>query len=382
MSLEIRMPQVASDMTEADVVTWLANPGDRVTKGDLLLEIETEKSTVEIEAPATGTLLEILVPAGTTDVAVDTVLALFDPQLEADTETPPPSAATPPPAPSPRSTRADPPEEADAQPLASPSVPATALARRLADQAGLDLTAVTGTGARGRITRTDVEQRLMRDTPGTHDTARPAPPRSRDAASIELTARCRVDGLLAVLERLNSIGDGSGIEPLHAVVRAAALAHREVSAGDSEESTETHAPADSGDVALLLTTQAGLSLRVVRHADQKGFAALAREMADLDANARAAQQPGPDEPGGHIAVMDLGVAEVDGVRLVSGAPRSYVLGVGATRAEPVVEEGRVVAGTTIGLTLSADRHAVTEPAAARLLAGIRRRLEQPTAMLL
>ena len=164
MMIEIRMPEVAADMTEADVVGWLAAEGDSITQGDILYELETDKSTVEVEAPATGILTEIRIPAGATGVAVGALLALMetveevgvaetgvskvaDPeQAEPEPETPERPAITP---------RQDEPR--------SEKPEATALARRIAQQAGLDLAEIQGSGARGRVLRADVEETLAEE---------------------------------------------------------------------------------------------------------------------------------------------------------------------------------------------------------------------------
>ncbi len=376
MSLEIHMPQVASDMTGADVVAWLVEPGESVRQGDVLLEIETEKSTVEIEAPATGTLREILVAAGTTDVAVGTLLAVLDTaDAEKSADAPEPAgvkdAAPQPPATVPAPAAA----AAAAAGNRAEHGAATALARRLATQAGIDLARVDGTGPRGRITRHDVEQRIAsavapREEGRTAATGGPA--------LLQLTAICRIDGLLGDLDRLNALAAGGpAIGPLHTVVRAAALSLREITARDGGNAAN-----GAADVAIGVATKAGLALPVLRAADTKSLGTIAAEVEALVGLARDGGLASGDEHGAEIAVLDLGVTGIDGVRVVSSAPRRLVVGVGAPRAEPVVDDGEVVPGTTLTLTLSADRTAVTEMAAAELLASIRRAVERPVSMLL
>ncbi|MFP6640119.1 MAG: biotin/lipoyl-containing protein, partial [Myxococcota bacterium] len=170
MMIEIRMPEVAADMTEADVVDWLAAPGDPVTQGEILFEIETDKSTVEIEAPATGVLQEIRVPAGTLAVPVGEILAVIEASASAEEEAPRAEESA---APRAEEKPLEPPElttdsaeageagqEGAVTEAPSEGPPPTALARRLAERAGLDPASVQGSGARGRVLRADIEGTL------------------------------------------------------------------------------------------------------------------------------------------------------------------------------------------------------------------------------
>jgi pyruvate/2-oxoglutarate dehydrogenase complex dihydrolipoamide acyltransferase (E2) component len=134
MIVEIRMPEVAADMTEADIVDWLAAPGDRITQGEILFEIETDKSTVEIEAPATGVLSEIRIPAGTTGVAVGELLATMESsdEVESSDASASTSSDTPLDATAPEPTMGHS-ESSQPEPRSEPE--ATALARRIAQRA-------------------------------------------------------------------------------------------------------------------------------------------------------------------------------------------------------------------------------------------------------
>jgi len=408
MSLEIRMPQIATDMTEADIVSWLASPGDRVTRGEVLLEIETEKSTVEIEAPASGVLEEILIPAGATDVTVGTVLGLLVPSdqpddphtVEVSSEVPPTGAA-----------------DADGQPsstgadrghASAPDRPgvvaepaATALARRVADQAGLSLTEVTGTGPHGRITRIDVEQQIS-NAPGA--AAHDASPLRRDggdpaaasplegradrrastaghsvpSAAVSLTARCRVDALITARDRLNEASRESEIQTGHLVVRAVALSLVEIPEADPGRDASLDAPESDVHVAIEVP---GAPAPVVSGADTKGMALLASEIDEKVARARAGALAEAETDAVCLAVLDLQTEGVDDVLPALAPPRAGVVSIGVPRSGPVVEGDRIVAGATMSVTLVVDPSRIGQRAAARLLAAIRRRLERPLEML-
>jgi len=404
MSLEIRMPQVASDMTEADVVSWLVSPGDRVEQGDIVLEIETEKSTVEVEAPASGILREILVPAGTTEVAVGTLLARLEEDESAATEaataqepaTGAPGHETPPepPRPSPPVSR-DAASPADDEPVAAPPAPAdssgvsaTALARRVAEQAGVDLADVSGTGPRGRITRGDVEQRISDETaagaapgrsasPPPHAARAPAPA----GAVVELTARCRIDALVAVRDRLNGSGLDVDVSLADLVVRALALALRDVPEANVARDGQAVAQRATVDVATFVSAERETVAPVLRSADELGLAALSADRRRLVERARSGDLAQDERDPTCIAVLDVGVEGIDEVLPALAAPRAGILGIGAARAEPVVEDGRIVAGTTLVLSLRTAADVIDETTGARLLGAVRRRVERPLEMI-
>jgi pyruvate dehydrogenase E2 component (dihydrolipoamide acetyltransferase) len=406
MPIEIRMPRLASDMESADVVTWLAKPGDRIEKGDLLLELETEKSTVELEAPATGVLAEILVPAGTPDVAVGRVLGLLEAEDAAAVE---PAAVSEEPA-----TEQEPESPATPAPtLTTPAVGddvhATALARRIADRAGLDLSEVQGSGARGRITRSDVEQSLGSETtapaaptaqPKRDVTTKPAHggqeiphTRMRRTIATRLTEAkrtiphfylhvdCQVDALLAARARMNE-AEGVRVSVNDFIVRAAALALCKVPAANVSWGEEAMIQHESVDIAIAVATEGGLITPIVRDADLKGLADLSVETRELAERARAGRLAPTEYQGGSMSVSNLGMYGVDSVYPNLNPPQSCILGVGRASEQPVVRDAEVAVGTVMTLTLCADHRAVDGAVGAELLAAIRRHIEQPLAMLL
>jgi pyruvate dehydrogenase E2 component (dihydrolipoamide acetyltransferase) len=405
MSIEIRMPRLASDMESADVVTWLAQPGDRIEKGDVLLEVETEKSTVELEAPATGVLAEVLVPAGTPDVEVGRVLGLLDAEDGAAVEPAPPSEI---PAPEPEPEAAAPAQEPTA-PAVAEDVHATALARRIADRAGLDLRKVQGSGARGRITRSDVEQSLGTEgaapvlhagTPEPEQTKEPARPAleiphtrmrrtiatrlaeaKRTIPHFYLHVDCQVDALLAARRRMNE-AEGVRVSVNDFIVRAAALALADVPAANVSWGEESMTQHETVDIAIAVATEGGLITPILRDADRKGLAALSVETRELAERARAGRLAPTEYQGGSMSVSNLGMYGVDSVYPILNPPQSCILGVGRASEQPVVRGGELAVGTVMTLTLCADHRAVDGAVGAELLARIRRHVEQPLSMLL
>jgi pyruvate dehydrogenase E2 component (dihydrolipoamide acetyltransferase) len=385
-------------MTEADLVSWLVKPGDRVAKGDLIAELETEKSTVEFESPVSGTLLEIVVPEGTNGVQVGTVIAIFDAPSE-DARAPVSAPAAPAESPAPR----EPAQEA--RPLAPPppgrksDVAVTPVARRLAERSGVDLEAVTGTGSGGRIVKADVEA-------ASDAKAAPAPeaesreggstlvPLSRMRRTIAarlaeakrtiphfyLSADCEIDRLLETRARLNEEERGISVNDL--VVRAAALALVEVPEANVSFTDEGLVRYERIDVAVAVATEGGLIAPVVRGADRKALVELSQEIRDLAARAREGKLAPHEYQGGTFTVSNLGMYGVGSVYPILNPPQSCILGVGAGVKKPVVRNDELAVGTVMTLTLSADHRAVDGALGARLLAAVKRRLEDPLDMLL
>jgi len=392
--VEIRMPELSSDMTEADLVSWLVKPGDHVQAGELIAEIETEKSTVEFEAPSSGTLVEIVVAAGTNAVEVGTVIALFEPD-DAD-------APEPPAEPEPSREAASP--EAPAGASAPSGPPATALARRLASRSGVDLDTLDGSGEGGRILKADVEAATGAAAPASAAPSTPtgveselassAVPLSRMRRTIAtrlaeakqtiphfyLSVECEIDAVLEMRSRFNAEGHHISINDF--VVRAAALALAEVPDANVRFGEDELIRYERSDVAVAVATDEGLITPVVREADRKELVTISEEVRDLAARARAGRLHPREYQGGSFTVSNLGMYGIDSVYPIVNPPQSCILGVGAGKQKPVVRGGELAVGTVMVCTLSADHRAVDGAVGARLLTTVKQLLEDPLGMLL
>ena len=468
--VEIRMPELAEGMAAATLSAWLKKPGDPVAAGEPIAEVETDKTTVELEAPADGVLADIRVAAGAEAVAVGTVLALVrtgapgeaatqgGPAENADSAETGASVPTPPsgavdtaeglPAAATAGGAADaiaPPAEADAR-LRKPragsvgvdapvgaatppddakpafvETPVTPLARRMAELAGLDLSGVTGSGDGGRVMKVDVE-RLLRSAregaaaPGPADTpaaepAAPAPPRApasdlphtdrpltamrrvtaqrmaeakRSAPHFYLEVECAVDRLLALRNEAAAAGDAAspagdaGVPTVNdVVVRAAALALREVPLANSAWTGEAVRVYDRVDLAVAVSTSAGLVTPVVRGADTRTLAEIAADLRRLAADARAGRLQPTDYQGGTCTISNLGMYGVSSLYAILNPPQSCILGVGAIAERPVVRDGAVTVGSMMTVTLSADHRAIDGATGAELLRALKVLLEDP-----
>ena len=469
--VEIRLPELAEGMAAATLSAWLKKSGDPVTAGEPIAEVETDKTTVELEAPADGVLADIRVAAGAEAVAVGTVLALVrkgapgeaatqggpaenagSPEADASVPTPPsgavdtaeglPAAAT---AGGAADAVAPPSAGADARIRKPPAggvgvdapvgattppddagpvfveAPATPLARRMADLAGLDLCGVTGSGVGGRVMKVDVE-RLLRSAregaaaPGpAAGPAAPAPPPApasdlphtdrpltamrrvtaqrmaeakRSAPHFYLEIECAVDRLLALRDEAAATGDAAspagddGVPTVNdVVVRAAALALREVPLANSAWTGDAVRVYDRVDLAVAVTTPAGLVTPVVRAADTKPLAAIAAELRRLAKDARAGRLQPADYQGGTCTISNLGMYGVASLYAILNPPQSCILGVGAIAERPVVRDGVVAVGSTMTVTLSADHRAIDGATGAELLRALKSRLENPRQLL-
>lgn len=395
--VEIRMPELGSDMTEADLVAWLVNAGDDIGEGDLIAEIETDKSTVEFESPYTGRIVELCVDAPRMGVKVGELLARIEAYTEAEavpTEEPPAAESTSSPI-TPTVVKAS------TAPSFEETVPATALARRIADQRGVDLQQVTPSGSRGRITKSDVENASnSAPVPPAHEVAQPSKAAGskslsrmrrtiaarlgeakREIPHFYLEAICAADALVDVRNKLNAKPDAARLSFNDFCVAAAARALRDVPdanvawRGDSIERFE------SVDVAIAVAMPDGLITPVVREADRLGLHDLAAQLRELVERARTGQLE-PREYSGGFNVSNLGMYGITAVWPIVNPPHACILGLGAIEKVPVVRDGAVVPGSQLKATLSADHRAVDGAIGAQLLAAFRRYIEHPLEMML
>ncbi len=422
MATEIRMPEFAADMTEADLLSWLVKPGDRVEAGELIAEIETEKSTIEFESPVSGRLLEIRVPEGTNGVQVGTVLALVEESDATEPAAEPQNVQQVQTVPEPQeleTSAGHSPEPEPTDPVDKPAQPpagATALARRLAARAGLDLHALTGSGRGGRVLKADVEAQLGAVEPAEGDTtghgleatrggglAATTPAAAADAESVPhsrmrrtiatrlseskrtiphfyLRVECEIDALLQMRERLNSGETRISINDF--VIRAVALALVEVPDANVSWSDDALLRYERVDVAVAVATDSGLVTPVVREAERKELVALSSEIRDLSTRARAGTLSPKEYTGGSITVSNLGMYGVESVYPILNPPQSCILGIGEASQRAVARQGALAVATVMACTLSADHRAVDGAIGAQLLGAFKRRIEDPLEMLL
>ena len=416
MATLLRMPEVAANATHATLAAWSKKEGEPIAAGDCLAEVETDKAIVEISADSAGVMGQWLVPAGQeVEVGAPIAVLLAVGEAAADVQallqaagavaTAPASAAASavPGTPAPAATTAQ---------ASSERLRASPLARRLAAQRGVDLSRLQGSGPGGRIVKIDVE-RAQAAAPAPAPASVPvaaapaaAPAGSGASAFTEvphssmrrtiarrlaeskstiphfyLTVECRMERLLALRTEINASASRK-ISVNDFIVRAVAVALREVpqaNVGWTDAAMRQYAQAD---VAVAVSTDTGLITPIVRAADRKTLSQISAEIADLAARARAGQLRPEEYQGGSFSVSNLGMHGVGGFSAIINPPQAAILAVGASQQKPVVENGELKVGTVMACTLSVDHRAIDGALAAQWLAAFQRAIEAPLSMLI
>jgi len=358
------MPVLSDEVEEGVLVTWFVVPGASVRAGDLVAEVQVEKVSEEVRAPADGRLLEALVAQGDV-VRQGAPIAV----LEVGAAEPAPAApAAPPGGPT------------------APVVAASPAARRLARELGVDLATVTGTGPGGRILEADVQMASSGAVEGAVRTEPLSPMRRtiatrlttglHEAAQLTLTAEADATDLAAGLAARAS----SGGRPSYtaAVVRACAIALRDHPRMARRWSAEGLVPVAAIDVGVAVALDDGLVVPVLRAADQKGLEALAEELGALAERIRSGSITSPETQGAVMTVTSLGAHRIDAFTPLLDLPQAAILGVGRARPRPAMVGGAVVARTLMTLSLTIDHRVVDGEPAAAFLDQVIAILEEPS----
>lgn len=415
MPIDILMPALSPTMTEGNLAKWLKSEGDSVEAGDVIAEIETDKATMEVEAVDEGVLGKIVVPEGSEGVAVNAVIGVLLAEGEdadaigsapASEEKPEPEAAPDPPA-----DAAVAAERAPAGPSSGERMAASPLARRMAAQAGLDLATIDGSGPKGRIVKADIEAALASGAAASSSAPAGLPPRAPVAVPAAedqtvklstmrrviaermteskttvphfyLTVDCEIDELLNVRREINQRLENAKISVNDIVIRACALALREVPAANvSWAGGGTMTQHASVDISVAVAIPGGLVTPIVRNADAKGLVEIAGEMKELAARAREGKLRPEEYQGGGFSISNLGMYGIKSFDAVINPPQACILAVGAGEPRPVVRDGEIVPATVMSCTLSVDHRVVDGAIGAELLGAIKRNIEYPPAML-
>ena len=439
MPIEILMPALSPTMEEGTLAKWLVKEGDEVQSGDVIAEIETDKATMEFEAVDEGIMGPLVVPEGTEGVQVNTVIALMLEEGEDASDVSAPAAATPaaPAAPaeaSPTPTAAAPQAVPSSQAAGGSRVFASPLARRIAADAQINLSAIAGTGPRGRVVKKDVEAVIAGCTAqavasapaaaavSASPAAAPAPAvmaQSADAASVArmyegrdyeeipldgmrktIAARLteakqtiphfylrrdiRLDALLKFRADLNSQLESRGVKLSvnDFIIKACALALQAAPDANAVWAGDRMLKLKPSDVAVAVAIEGGLFTPVLKDAETKTLSTLSAEMKDLATRARDRKLAPHEYQGGSFAISNLGMFGIDNFDAVINPPHGAILAVGAGVKKPVVgKDGTLEAATVMSVTLSVDHRVIDGALGAELLKHIVDYLENPMSML-
>jgi pyruvate dehydrogenase E2 component (dihydrolipoamide acetyltransferase) len=440
MPINITMPALSPTMEEGNLAKWLVKEGDKIKSGDVIAEIETDKATMEVEAVDEGTVAKILVPAGTEGVKVNALIAVL--AGEGEDVAAAASGAGAAPAAAPKAEAAP----VAAAPAATPapvapavvSAPAAAdgqrtfaspLARRLAKDAGIDLTALVGSGPHGRVIKKDIEaaaaggvaKAAPASAPAAQAQAAAAPKGMSEDAVLKLfepgsfelvphdgmrktiakrlqeskqtvphfyvTVDCELDALLALRTQLNDAAPKKGDAPAYKlsvndmVIKALALALRDVPDANVSWTDSNMVKHKHADVGVAVSIPGGLITPIIRSAELKTLSAISNEMKDYGKRAKERKLKPEEYQGGTTAVSNMGMMGVKNFSAVINPPHATILAVGAGEQRVIVKKGEMVIATVMSVTLSTDHRCVDGALGAELLGVFKGYIENPMGML-
>jgi pyruvate dehydrogenase E2 component (dihydrolipoamide acetyltransferase) len=415
MPIEILMPALSPTMTEGNLVRWLKKEGDPVKAGETIAEIETDKATMEVEAVDEGSIGKILVPEGTEGVPVNKVIALLLEEGEdksalesVKTAEPVKTAEAPQPI---QDTKPDlKVVSSQDKPASGERVFATPLARRLSENAGLEIRSIPGSGPRGRIVKADVEQALAQSSaaPLSRSTA-PSPAllgfepaydvlpvsnmrkviakrlmeAKQTVPHFYLSVECDVGELVKAREQINERAKGAyKLSVNDFVIKACALALKQVPEANASWINDQIYQYKSADVAVAVAIAGGLITPVIREAENKGLVEISMEMKELAARAREGKLKPEEFQGGTFSLSNLGMYGISQFSAIINPPQGCILAVGAAEERPVVREGVLTAATLMTCTLSVDHRVVDGAVGATYLKVFKELIENPVMMLL
>ena len=442
MPTPIKMPALSPTMEEGTLAKWLVKPGDKVEAGDIMAEIETDKATMEFEAVDEGTIASIAVEEGSEGVKVGTVIAMLAEEgenldeaaaaapsdaaeagddetagtAEADT-----GAKEEPAKAAPRAS-AEPARAAIETDTKAPAAPkddsggriiASPLARRIAEQKGVDLAGVSGSGPRGRIVKADVEGLEAGVAPAKSEAAVPAPSAPPKPATlggdldapyeatklnnvrkviarrlteakqtvphIYLTVDVRLDALLDLRKQLNSSleADGVKLSVNDLLIKALARALQRVPACNVSFQGDELFQYTREDISVAVAAPSGLITPIIRDAGKKGLAQISTEMKELAAKAKDNKLQPQEYQGGTASLSNLGMFGTKQFDAVINPPQAMILAVGAGEQRPHVIDGALGVATVMSATGSFDHRAIDGADGAQLMEAFKQLCENP-----
>ena len=426
---DILMPALSPTMEEGTLAKWLVKKGDTVSAGDVIAEIETDKATMEVEAVDEGVVEEILVEAGTEGVKVNAPIARLSGGTETKAPEPKPAEKAEPEAPAKAESTSEAP--ATAEPAAPKSAPtrtkdgerifASPLARRIAEQKGLDLSAITGSGPHGRIIERDVKDAKPGAKPAVTAAAMPTERRGearpvqslqqmgipedsydlipldgmrktvarrmtdsfRDVPHFPLTIDLEIDRLLEARGRINKMleKDGVKVSVNDIILKACAVALKRVPEANASYSPEGIALHHHADIAMAVAVEGGLITPIIRKCETKGLAQIAQETKDLAERARTRKLKPEEFQGGTFSVSNLGMFGIKSFGSIINEPQGAILSVGAGTKQPVVRGDQLAIATVMSVTMTCDHRVVDGATGARWLEAFKALIEEPLAMM-
>ncbi|HEY5207979.1 MAG TPA: pyruvate dehydrogenase complex dihydrolipoamide acetyltransferase [Stellaceae bacterium] len=438
MPIQLLMPALSPTMTEGKLAKWSKKEGDAVKAGDIIAEIETDKATMEFEAADDGVLGKILVPEGAENIAVNQPIAILleegedksaldraatsPMKPEAKPAEPPKAAApNPPPQVGEEAKTSPPPRSGGGLGGGSSRIFISPLARRLAEQAKLDLGGISGTGPHGRIVKHDIDVAMAQGparAPGAAATPAAAPVAgahlSKDQVAalagnapytelpmtgmrrtvarrmveskttvphFYLTVDCDIDALMRTRAELTEIA-ATKLSVNDFVIKAAAVALRRIPRANASYSDDAILLWSEVNIAVAVALDDGLITPIIKNADTKRLPEISAEMKDLGLRARANKLKLTEFQGGTFSISNLGMYGIKDFAAVINPPHGCILAVGAGEQRPVVKNGALAIAMVMSCTLACDHRVVDGAVGAQYLAEFKKIIEHPSMLLM
>jgi pyruvate dehydrogenase E2 component (dihydrolipoamide acetyltransferase) len=416
MPMNILMPALSPTMETGTLAKWLVAEGDKIKAGQVIAEIETDKATMEYETADEGIMGKIVVAAGTEDVKVGTLIGMILEEGESISDAPSPALLAPSPVkgegqpalPSPLAGEGGPKDRERA--LASP------LARRMAEQLGIDLASIKGTGPGGRIIKADLDKSNKTETlvAPTSVSARPEPVEGRSPAAptdiphseikltnmrktiarrlteskqnvphIYLTIDCTLDKLLMMRKDLNARMEKQGIKLSvnDIIIKAVALALKKVPAANVQYAGDVMRQFTREDISVAVSIPSGLITPIIKDAANKGLATISSEMLALAKKAKDGKLQPDEYQGGTFSISNMGMMGIKDFCAVINPPQAGILAIGAGEQRAIVVNGEIKVATVMSVTGSFDHRAIDGAVGAEFLNAFRDYIEEPMMML-
>jgi pyruvate dehydrogenase E2 component (dihydrolipoamide acetyltransferase) len=425
MPIEIKMPALSPTMEEGTLAKWLVKAGDTVKSGDLMAEIETDKATMEFEAVDEGVIAEIVVLEGTDNVKVGAVIAILAAEGEdagAAKAAPAPKKEEPkaeaPKQEAPKQAPAPAPTPASAPATSGDRVKASPLARRIATEKGVEISALNGSGPNGRIVKADVEGAKPAPVPaqaGTVSAAEapalgaPAKPAAipdipheatklsnvrktiarrlteskQTVPHIYLTVDIRLDALLKLRGDLNKGLESRGVKLSvnDLIIKALAASLIQVPKCNVMFTPDQLISFSRADISVAVSTPSGLITPIIANANAKGVAAISTEMKDLATRARDNKLKPEEYQGGTASLSNMGMFGIKQFEAVINPPQGMIMAIGAGEKRPYVIDDALAVATVMAATGSFDHRAIDGADGAELMQAFKALIENPLGML-
>ncbi|MBK6947777.1 MAG: pyruvate dehydrogenase complex dihydrolipoamide acetyltransferase [Haliscomenobacter sp.] len=427
----IRMPRMSDTMEEGNIVAWLKKEGDKVESGQTIAEVETDKATMELDTYTDGVLLHIAVKEG--PVPIDGIIAVIGQPGEdwqaaiaasqgSNGAAPPPSASSEKPSPAPQPVSGEP----SADEASDQRVKASPLARNIAKEAGVDLGQIQGSGDSGRIVKRDVEAAMQSApapakapapkpvalVPSAVETPAPVTPAPSFSAPVSeggayeevnlsqmrkviarrlseskfsaphfyLTVEINMDKAIQMRARLNEVAPVK-LSFNDLVIKAAALSLRQHPAINASWLGDKIRYHNEVHIGVAVAIEEGLLVPVIRHADMKSLSQINTEVKNQAAKAKDRKLQPEEMQGNTFTISNLGMFGIEEFTAIINPPDACILAVGGIIEKPVVQNGQIVVGNTMKVTLSCDHRVVDGAKGAAFLQTLRQMLEDPIRML-